>query len=356
MKVAIVGCGFIADTHAQTLKQLNHTIVVAVDENLQRAESFKSKWGAQRATDNFDEAIADGIDCVHLCTPPALHFNMIKAVFKAKKHIVCAKPLCLSSAQAKELMELAAGNGLLSAVNFNVRYHEACQRAKDIISLPDFGQIRLIHGSYLQEFHILPAAYMWRYIPDLAGKMRAVTEIGSHWIDLVRFWTHLEIEQVSANFGRFNPNRILKDGMMYPAEDGGKTICVDSEDAAIVSLRFSNGAIGSLLLSEVSHGRSNSINIEVTSSKRSVWWCSEDPYRLNTAEHYKGVTSMVNAFGGGFPDNFFSFFQKFYATLENGLYQERNEFPTFYDGWVNVAVCEAIYESARNNSVWTEVK
>lgn len=358
MRIAILGCGNIANTHALALTQLGHSITVAVNPTPAKAKEFGSRWHAKRTGTEMTDVLADDVDCVHICTPPALHYEMVKQVLSAGKHVICEKPLCLDAEHAKELMELAKAKGLLAAVNFNVRYHEACKRAKNQIVSGDFGDIRLISGSYKQEFHVLPADYMWRYIPETGGKMRAVTEIGSHWIDLVRFWTGLEISAVSATLGRFNPDRYMKDGMMYPEKTEGATpIRVNSEDAAIITLRFSNGAIGSLLLSEVSHGHSNSITLEVSSGKKSIWWCSEDPYRLNSGEgKFCGVNSSVNAFGGGFPDTFSGFFEQVYSALESGSYKTVPDYPTFYDGYINAAVCEAIYNSSENNSEWTEVK
>lgn len=354
MKVAIVGCGNIARTHANALIQQKQDIVLAVGHNLEKAKAFAEEWNIPASSACFEDALADGIDCVHICTPPAMHYEMAKAALLAGKHVICEKPLCLKSEQAKELYLLAKEKGLLAAVNFNVRYHEACQRGRKLVNSPDFGALQLIHGAYLQEFHVLPAQYMWRYIPELGGQMRAVTEIGSHWIDLVRFWTGLEITAVSANFGCFHPKRYKKDGLMYAGEQAGsEPVSVDSEDAAVICLRFSNGAIGSLLLSEVSHGRSNCIKLEASSDENSIWWCSETPYQLSVARKFEGVTTVTNAFGGGFPDTFSSFFESVYSALETG---KQTDYPSFYDGYQNAAVCEAIYQSAKNHANWTEVK
>lgn len=354
MKVAIVGCGNIANTHANALMQQKQEIVLAVGRDLEKAKAFSEKWGISSYSTRFEDALADGIDCVHICTPPTMHYEMAKAALLAGKNVICEKPLCLKSEQARELYLLAKEKGLLAAVNFNVRYHEACQRGRKIVSSPEFGALRLIHGAYLQEFHVLPAEYMWRYIPELGGKMRAVTEIGSHWIDLVRFWTGLEITAVSANFGCFHPKRYKNGRLMYAdPQPESELVAVDSEDAAIISLQFSNGAIGSLLLSEVSHGRSNCIKIEVSSDENSIWWCSETPYQVSVARKFEGVTTVTNAFGGGFPDTFSNFFESVYSSLEAG---RPADYPSFYDGYQNAAVCEAIYQSAKNNSIWTEVK
>lgn len=354
MNAAIVGTGNIAATHAKALRGLGQNLVVVVDKDLEKAQAFAKRWGAGRASAELTEALAPDVEVVHVCTPPALHYQMLKTILQAKKHVISEKPLCLDMQEAKELAALAGETGVLTAVNFNVRYHEACHRAKEAIAAPEFGKPRLISGWYKQEFHVLPTGYSWRYQPGLGGKMRAVTEIGSHWVDLARFWTGLEIEAVSASFGKFDPERVVVDGQMYPkSHGGGEEITVDTEDAAIVTLRFSDGALGTVLLSEVSHGRSNSVLMEVSGGSDSLWWCSENPYCLNHAKARQGVNSMVNAFGGGFPDTFAGFFEDVYATLEKG--STVGGFPSFTDGYINAAVCEAIYQSASQNGIFVPV-
>ena len=356
MRVAIVGCGFIAEVHAEALKELGHTIAVVIGHNLSKTESFAKKWNAERFGNDFNMALASDIDCVHICTPPVFHYQMVKDALNAGKHVICEKPMCLNSDEAKELLMISREKKLVGAVNFNVRFYDACKQAKKFISSQDFGRICLIHGSYLQEFHALPEDYTWRYKPELAGPMRATTEIGSHWIDIARYWTGLEIEEVSANYGSFTPDRYISDGIMYEEnKSDSEKITVSSEDAASISLRFSNGAIGNLLLSEVSHGRNNLINIEVTGTEQSIWWNSEEPYKLRSGHKYSGVTTRINAFGGGFPNTFSSFFQEVYKDIEKGIPSDNPSYPSFYDGYVNSAVCAAVYESACNNSSWVKV-
>lgn len=357
MRIAIIGSGFIAGIHAQALKELGHTIVVVINSNISSAEIFAKKWNVERFGNDLDMALTSDIDCVHICTPPIYHYQMVKSALYAGKHVLCEKPLCLSADEAKELMLLSKENNLIGAVNFNVRFYDACKKAKEFISSDGFGDVCLIHGSYLQEFHVLPDEYTWRYMPELAGKMRATTEIGSHWIDLARFWTGLEIEEVSANYGRFTPDRYIFNGVMYEDEKKfSNKITVTSDDAAVISIRFSNGAIGNLLLSEVSHGRNNKISIEVSSRNKSIWWNSEDPYQLNSSHKFGGVLTKTNAFSGGFSNTFKSYFEDVYKDIEVGKRSENPTYPTFYDGYINTTVCTAIYESANNNSVWVKIK
>lgn len=283
MRTAIVGCGFIGNIHAQAIKELGHTLALVIDSSEDKAQAFYRCWNAERFGASFPMALEEDIQCLHICTPPMLHYSMVRDALNAGKHVVCEKPLCLNSEEARELVDIAREKNLVNAVNFNVRFYEACQQARNFISTPDFGKICLIHGSYLQEFHALPDEYSWRYKPEFAGRMRATTEIGSHWIDLVRFWTGLEIAEVSANYGKFTPDRFLENGIMFlEPKENSKDLLVETEDAAVISIRFSNGAIGNLLLSEVSHGRNNRLSIEVTGTKQSIWWNSEDPYQLCT--------------------------------------------------------------------------
>lgn len=357
MRTAILGCGLIAAVHAQALKELGHQLTVVVGSNLKSAEKFAVQFGIDRFGDDIEAVLARDIDCVHICTPPVLHYEMAKAVISAGKHVVCEKPMCLDPDEAKELMLLAEEKKLVGAVNFNVRFYDACKKARELIADPDFGNVCIVHGSYLQEYHTLPEEYTWRYKPELAGKMRAVTEIGSHWIDLARYWTGMEIEEVSADFGRFAPVRYVADGVMYAdKKENSRKIAVPSEDAAAISIRFSKGAIGNVFLSEVSHGRNNYVSIEVSGTKQSVWWNSESPYHLNSSKKNCGINTQINSFGGGYQSTFNSFFKEAYIDIERGKPSDKPSYPTFKDGYINSAICEAIYESANNNSAWIKVR
>lgn len=357
MKIAIVGAGFIAGVHAQELLNLGHEVVVAIGTNINRTEKFTNQWGIKKASIDYNDALLSDIDVVHICTPPILHYKLVKEALNKGKHVICEKPLTLNPEEAKELMNLANSKSLVNGVNFNVRFHDACLKMKDTIQSEEFGNVNLIHGSYLQEFHILPADYSWRYKEELAGPMRATSEIGSHFIDLARFLTGLEIVEVSANYGKFNPTRYLKEGNMYEKEEeGSKEIVVDSDDCAVVSLRFSNGAIGNMLLSEVSHGRNNKLSIEVSSKNKSIWWDTENPYSVSEATKFSGINTQTNAFGGGFPSTFKNFFAEVYKDINSDKASENPDYPTFKDGYINAAVCDAIYESANKNSKWVEVK
>lgn len=358
MKAAIWGAGNIAHTHAEALQAVGVELAAVVDVTTEKARDFAQRWNVPVYGDDPTVLLTEDIDVVHVCTPPNLHFEMVSLLLKNKKHVLCEKPLCFENGQADELVRMAKENGCICAINFNVRFHMACQKAKNVVGDPSFGPVMLIHGNYLQEFNAFPAPLDWRYNPILAGRMRAVTEIGSHWTDIAQYISGRKIEAVSALFGRFNPTRMLDDNMMYPVgkHEGGEKIDVISEDAACINLKFSDGAIGTVTLSEISQGRINRITLEVTGENENLWWNSEDNNMLHTARKGGGVNTEVFGFGNGFADTFRTLVSHYYAAVETGTVPEAPVYPDFSEGALIVKICNAILESADADGRWTAVK
>ncbi len=354
MRVAIVGCGNIADTHAKVLKEMGEEIALCVDVN--GAELFAKRWGAAEHTNDAFLVFARDIDVVHVCTPPALHYAFVKRCLMAGLHVFCEKPLCLEETEARELYELARDKGVVHAIGFNVRFHPTVQECADAVRRGNLGRILLVHGSYLQEFGAFPSRIDWRYNPALAGKMRAVTEIGSHWFDLAQFVSGLKIKSVCAQFGNFHPKQYCKDGLLGRNElPGAEQIEVLSEDAAAVLLRFEDGAMGCATLSEVSQGRGNRLALEVTGDAASFWWDSENNNAIYTGRKGEGVRANINPFGTGFADTHRGLFRRVYADIRKGRPAENAAYPTFSDGFQNVVLCEAVYKSAESGGIWVEV-
>ncbi|MBR2548314.1 MAG: Gfo/Idh/MocA family oxidoreductase [Eubacterium sp.] len=349
---AIIGGGNAAELHAAALKACGAEIAAVVTENQKTAEDFADKWGIPEWGTDLELALDDRIDSVHICTPPPFHGSYMKAALDAGKDVICEKPLCFSSDEGHELAELAERSGRVCAVDFNVRYQKAVKRARELVRGGAFGRPLVIHGCYLQEFHILPAPYHWRYDPELAGDMRAVTEIGSHWIDAVQYISGDKITAVSASFADFFPDRIIRDGVMEKADDAGKDdtghlIHVKSEDAACLVFRFEDGAIGNLTLSEISHGRANRLALEITCENGSLWWNEDDYDVLYTAVKGEGIKAERFECEDGF--------QYTFASLMRDFFNKKN-YPTICEGAQVVDVCNAAKISAAHGSAWTEVR
>lgn len=354
-KVVIMGAGFISHSHAQALKNCGIEIYGIVDKVEEVAKNFAKKWNIPHYCTSEELAFEKEVTTVHICTPPNTHYSLVKRLLQYEKNVICEKPLCFSSEEAKELANLAREKNRKCAINLNVRFHNMSSKIKEMVQDKSFGKPYLIHGTYLQQFHLLPTLYNWRYQDELAGKMRAVTEIGTHWFDIVQYVTGLKIRKVSACFGNFNPSRKLQDGQMYSIEEEDikeeTVVQVKSEDVALIHFQFDNGAIGSVVLSEVSQGYSNYLSYEISSGNKTIGWNSQNNNELYFSDSFSKINYIRDGFGNGFDDSFMRLVSDFYsATLTDRTY------PTFDEGANIVCICNSIYESAIQNSKWIEIE
>ena len=123
----------------------------------------------------------------------------MKQALAAGKHVVCEKPLAVTSEQSAELVELAERSGLVHCTNFNIRFYPIVQEARERVRAGEIGDVWNVHGGYLQDWLALPTDWNWRLEPEKAGELRAVGDIGSHWLDLVQFVTGLRVTEVFAD-------------------------------------------------------------------------------------------------------------------------------------------------------------
>src|SRR5207245_10979850 len=116
---------------------------------------------------------------------------------------VCEKPLAMTSAQSAELLEVAERSGRIHAVNFNLRFYATNQHVHGMIANHELGEVRLVSGHYLQDWLLLDTDWNWRLEPQLGGELRAVADIGSHWMDLTSFLVGRRITGVMADLTTF---------------------------------------------------------------------------------------------------------------------------------------------------------
>ena len=346
MRAAVIGTGLIAHNHAQALRQQGHELFWVVSRRLTSAKQFALQYGCEHYSDALTEEVLQNVDVVHICTPPGDHFAYAKAALEAGKAVFCEKPLTFSSEEAEELCRIAEKTGALAAVNFNNRFYPACEALKQ--ELYEEGPVRLVHGHYRQEFQSMPAPWSWRY----TDPYRASTEIGSHFVDLVRYLTDLEVESLSAVFATFRPERRVCEGMMVPDGDG-ETVTVTNEDAVALTMRLDSGAVASVFLSEVNPGRGNDISIEIICDDAALEWQSEDPYAVYRGRKGEGVARVSNPFAGGFSTTFVDSVCAFYASVENGGLDGR--LASLRDGLAAVKICEAMKRSAEQNGAFVTV-
>ncbi len=355
-RAAIWGAGSIGQTHARALSDVGVEVEVVCDINIDNAKNVAKLCNAKKVTTDKDELLNSNVDAVHVCLPANLHYAALITLINIDCNFICEKPLVLNNQEALDLVEKVKEKNILTGVGFNIRFHQGIQEVKRIIDSDEFGSLRLIHGEYLQEYNAFPALKDWRYNEKTAGKMRAVTEIGSHWFDLVQYVTSKKITDVSSTFVKFSKKRKIVDNVMYPLDhDEGDVINVESEDAAIITMRFNDEVVGNCVLSESSPGRVNYLALEIVSDRMTLKWNSEDVNTYFIGEKNKGFRRMSEPFGGGFADTYRKFFNSYYSDIGKEKVENYIKYPTLEDGVHNVLICNAAYNSALNNSEWISI-
>lgn len=377
LKVGVVGTGFIGPAHVEALRRLGIEVVGVAGSSPERAAPKAQAMRIPRVYTTFDEMIADAqIDVVHITSPNHLHFPQAKAALLAGKHVVCEKPLAMDSRQSAELVELARQTQRVNAVNFNIRFYPLAQQARLMVQEGRLGEIYIVQGSYLQDWLLLPTDWNWRLEPDLGGEMRAVADIGSHWLDLMLFITGLKVEAVLADFQTFLPVR-KKPTTPIDTYSGKLLTSVEyteqpihTEDYATILLRFKGGARGVLTVSQVSAGRKNRLYYEIDGSESAIAWDSERPNELwighrqrpnelllkdpsLLAPQARQYASYPGGHNEGFPDTFKQLYTAIYRYIETGDFSQKPDFPTFEDGHHELLLGEAIQRSAREGR-WIE--
>lgn len=376
--VGVAGTGFIGPAHIEALRR-NGIIVLGLAENTrEKAQQKAAEMGIPRIYGSLDEMLKDeDIQVVHLATPNYLHYPHAKAALLAGKHVVCEKPLAMNTRESAELVQLAKESGKVNAVNFNIRMYPLVQQARSMVQSGELGDLFILQGSYLQDWLLFPTDWNWRLEPELGGTLRAVGDIGSHWLDLITFITGLRVVEVFADFKTMHPVRkkpakpveTYTGKILQPEDYVDQPIF--TEDYATILLHFENDVRGVLTVGQVCSGRKNRLFFEINASKSSLAWDSERPNELWVGHRTqpnqiimkdpallspeaRAVTSYPGGHNEGFPDTFKQLYNKVYTYILNGDYGKPPDFPTFADGHYEMQLCEAIERSAKEK-VWTKV-
>ncbi len=372
---AVIGSGFIGTVHLEALRRIGVRVRGLLGSSAERGVAAAERLGADRAYRDLDELLADeSVEVVHVTSPNHLHVPQVTRILEAGRHVVCEKPLSLFSHESAELVALAERAGVVNAVNFNIRFYPLNQHLHDVVAAGGLGDVRFITGHYFQDWLLYDTDWNWRLEPERAGPMRAVGDIGSHWLDLTTFITGLHVTEVMADLATFVPVRQEPRGPVetFSASTGETTAReIRTEDTATVLLRYENGARGTVAISQVSPGRKNSLQYEIDGSTAAAAWDSEDPDRLwighrdrpnevllrNPAlmdERGRAAAALPAGPVEGFADTFGALFRAIYADVAAGGPADRPRYPTFADGHDEMLVGDAVAESA-TSARWVTV-
>ena len=372
LSAALVGTGFIAAVHVDALRRLGVDVLGVVGSSPDRA----AEAGLGNVYGSLGELLEDDrIDVLHLTTPNHLHYPQVKQALAAGKHVVCEKPLALTAAESRELVELADAAGVVHCTNFMARFYPLVQQARSLLHEGSLGEIWNVHGSYLQDWLLRPTDWNWRLEPERGGELRAIGDIGSHWLDLVQFVTGSRIVEVFADLQTVIPIRRRPVGPVQTfaqTEGEGEDVAIATEDLAHVLLRFEGGARGAVVISQVSAGRKNMLSFELDGADAALAWNSEraeelwlgrrdrpnelllrDPSLMKPAA--RETTTLPGGHAEGFAETFRELYRRVYRAVESGGPPPEPDYPTFADGhWENV-LGEAIALSSRERR-WIEVE
>ncbi|SCD28282.1 Predicted dehydrogenase [Streptomyces sp. DvalAA-14] len=370
LRTAIAGAGMIGRVHLDAVRRSGAPVVGISASSPARAKEAAAELGVPRAFDSSRELVtSDDVDVVHICTPNDVHAELAELALRAGKHVVCEKPLTTGAATADALAALAAATGRVAAVPFVYRYHPMAAEARARVLDGRAGEIRLVHGHYLQDWLSEPGDTNWRVDAVAGGPSRAFADIGSHWCDLVEWVTGHRIAEVTAV-------------SQTVARDGGRP---GTEDVVQLLLRTDRGATGSLTVSQISPGRKNRLWFEVDGARTSLAFDQENPESLFVGSRGENAAVLrdpatlspaaarLSTVPGGHPmgylDCFAAFVRDVHGAIRAGTPTTADApspgggsspaepafgFPTFDDAARMVRLTEAVLASAASRS-WKEV-
>ncbi len=371
LRAGIAGSGFIGAVHARSARLAGARLTAVAASSLASAQRAARDLGAERAFASAEQLVEDpNVDVVHICTPNHLHLPLAEAALAAGKHVICEKPLALDAAGARRLVAAAAGTGLQAAVPFVYRYYPTVREARQRVRDASTGELRLLHGAYLQDWLLRPEDDNWRVDEALGGRSRAFADIGSHWCDLAQFISGHRITRLSARLLTAVPERLSADGRRaFAAADGsGDPRAVATEDAALVLFETDAGALGTVTVSQISAGRKNKLWIELDGAESALSFDQETPEELwcgrreaativrRDPEHMAPTAARFATLPAGHPQGYADCFDAFvadvYAAIAGG--PPSDGLPDFEDGLRAAQITEAVLASAASET-WVDV-
>ncbi len=352
VNLAIIGTGLRANGHARAFSALkNCTIVACCDIDKPKAKAFAAEWNIPRYYNDIDELLtANQLDAAAIVTSDNSHCYLAIKCLEAGKHVLCEKPLASNEDQARKMVDAADKSGVINQIAFSYRRSGALYQAKQLVDSGELGAIRHVEGSYLQAWLSLYEAQsfdenfpfgLWRISKALSSG--TLGDIGVHLLDFCTF----PVGPVTS------VNCILQSFEKTPGNEVGG-IKLDANDSAILSVKFANGAIGTLHTTRWAYGHRNSIKLSI--------WGTKGALRIDLDKDYDSLEFCNTVQGGPLdwkspfnweaqtcrkvPDEF----ERFIQSIESG----ENLTPDFRRGAEIQGLIAGCFESAERGE-WIHV-
>src|SRR5688572_16715860 len=379
LRMGLVGGGqgaFIGRVHATAGVLDNRAALVAgalsSDPAKAKASAPDYDIPADRAYGSYKEMAAqeakrsDKIDFVSVATPNHTHFEVARTFAEAGFNVICDKPLTFDLKQAEELLEVVKKTGVVFGVTHNYTGHPLVRQAREMVLGGELGEINAIRAFYIQGWlrTRLEADNQkqasWRTDPAKSGAAGCFGDIGTHAYNLGRFITGLIPDQVSCVLKTYESGRKL-------------------DDYGVAAIRYTNGALGTVTASQISHGRENDIFIEIDGTKGSLEWHQENPnqmiFRQNGQPHktytraggpYLGAEAgAATRIPAGHPEGYLEAFANVYTAAFDAMAKraagEKFEttdtiYPNVCDGVDGMNFITQCVESSKQGGAWLSMK
>lgn len=304
----------------------------------------------------------DRLDFVTIVTPNDTHYEIAKLFMEKGFHIVCDKPLALTTQQAEELAALAKEKALLFAITYTYSAYPMIRQARELIEHGEIGDIVYINAEYPQEWLALALTQsnttnaMWRLDPAVVGGSQATADIGTHLEHLIKAATGLSPKRVLAKFDRIPDS-------------------LELESNTTILCEYPNNISGLLWASQVAIGHECDLRLRVFGTKGSIEWQHQDPGHLKVSRLAQPVqiysaaclynypeSTRLSRTAPGHPEGLFEAFGNIYRSFcevltarKEGRTPESFTYPTVEDGVIGVRFVNACVESNRNGSIWVDI-
>jgi predicted dehydrogenase len=384
LRAGVLGTGFIAPVHIEALKRLGVQIT-AICGSTRNAQKTAEQWGIPEIYGDYDYKgllRSPNVDVVHITSPNNAHVEQSLAALAAGKHVVCEKPLGMTTRDtARVVKAMQKPNVPVFAVNYMCRYFPAILQMRAMVQRGDLGQIIHVRGRFFQDWLLKESDYNWRVLAREGGKLRAVGDIGTHWMDAASFILGARVEAVFAHIETFHKTRTRPKGEVqtFTNATNAETVRfkVDTEDFGSVLLRwgkashrFVNGVHGNAMFSQVAAGFKCSLAIGIFGTNGSVTWDLQNPEVISVGRRDDPNQTLQRAtpgfdkdivgftdYPGGHPEGFSDAHKMHYRAVYQHIASGRKTpalFASAEDGHHEVQLCEAILKSSAKRR-WVDV-
>lgn len=252
VKWGVIGAGGIARrrTIPGMLESETTELYAVMEMDMTLAKKIQREFHADKAFDNIDELLADTeIEAVYIASPVVFHKEQAKKAADAGKHILLEKPLALTSAEAREVVEYCLQKGVLLATGFMMRFHTYHQQMRQYVAAKRIGEVVSARAQLTCWFPDMPGS--WRQNSEQSGG-GALMDMGVHCLDLIEYISGMKTKKIAGMASTLTFDYEVEDsGAMLLELENGAICHVEShfnipDDAAKCRLEF-YGTKGSML-------------------------------------------------------------------------------------------------------------